>query len=182
MTTFGTTSTQSTPPTWLRILLGIVLVLAGLFVLGNVTLATLISTLFIGAMAIAAGVFEIIHAFWTKGWGGFLWQILLGVLYVAFGVVLLNQPVSGALIITYALGLLLLISGVVRAFVSVTHWQDAGWLMLLSGVFGILAGLVIVTGFPMSGLWVLGLLLGIDLIMHGVAWLTYAWLPSARAA
>ena len=69
-----------------------------------------------------------------------------------------------------------------RAYVSVTHWQDAGWLMLLSGVFGILAGLVIVTGFPMSGLWVLGLLLGIDLITHGAAWLTYAWLPAIRPA
>jgi uncharacterized membrane protein HdeD (DUF308 family) len=74
------------------------------------------------------------------------------------------------------------ISGLVRALVSVTHWQDAGWLMLLSGVFGILAGVVIITGFPMAGLWVLGLLLGIDLISHGVAWLTYAWLPTARTA
>jgi uncharacterized membrane protein HdeD (DUF308 family) len=54
--------------------------------------------------------------------------------------------------------------------------------MLLSGVFGILAGLIIVTGFPMSGLWVLGLLLGIDLIAHGAAWLTYAWLPAMRSA
>src|SRR4029453_12594688 len=113
-------------------------------------------------MAIVAGAFEIIHAFWTKGWGGFLWQILLGALYIAFGVVLWSQPVSGAMILTFALGLMLMISGMVRAYVSVTHWQDAGWLMLLSGVFGILAGAVIVTGFPASGLWVLGLLLGID--------------------
>ena len=89
---------------------------------------------------------------------------------------------SGALILTYALGLMLAISGLVRAFLSVTHWQEAGWLMLLSGVFGILAGVVIITGFPMSGLWVLGLLLGIDLISHGVAWLTYAWLPATKTA
>jgi uncharacterized membrane protein HdeD (DUF308 family) len=182
MATYDTTSPLTAPPTWVRILLGVVLILAGIFVLGDIALATLISTLFIGAMAIVAGAFEIIHAFWTKGWGGFVWQIVLGVLYVAFGIVLLNQPVSGALLLTYILGLMLMISGLVRAYLSVTHWHEAGWLMLLSGVFGILAGVVILTGFPMSGLWVLGLLLGIDLISHGAAWLTYAWLSSTRAA
>jgi uncharacterized membrane protein HdeD (DUF308 family) len=54
--------------------------------------------------------------------------------------------------------------------------------MLLSGLFGVLAGLVILTGFPMTGLWVLGFLLGVDLISHGVGWLTYAWQPTARTA
>ena len=96
--------------------------------------------------------------------------------------VLWSQPVAGALILTFALGLMLIISGLIRALLSVTHWQEAGWLMLLSGVFGIIAGVIIVTGFPLSGLWVLGLLLGIDLISHGAAWLTYAWLPAMRSA
>jgi uncharacterized membrane protein HdeD (DUF308 family) len=54
--------------------------------------------------------------------------------------------------------------------------------MLISGAFGVLAGLVILTGFPMSGLWVLGLLLGIDLISHGIAWLVYGLLPGMRTA
>jgi uncharacterized membrane protein HdeD (DUF308 family) len=49
--------------------------------------------------------------------------------------------------------------------------------MLASGLFGVLAGLVILTGFPMTGLWVLGLLLGIDLLSHGIGWLTLAWRP-----
>jgi uncharacterized membrane protein HdeD (DUF308 family) len=182
MTTYDTTSSFPSPPTWVRVLLGIVLILAGLLVLGDIAVATLISTIFIAVMAIVAGGFEIVHAFWTKGWGGFAWQILLGALYLAFGIVLLNQPVSGALIITYMLGLLLLASGLVRVLLSFSHWRQAGWIMLLSGVFGILAGLVILTGFPMTGLWVLGLMLGIDLISHGAAWLAYAWLPAARTA
>src|SRR3954468_6225021 len=84
----------STPPFWVCVLLGIVMVLAGILVLGDVVLVTVISTMVIGLTAIAAGAFEIIHAFWTKGWGGFLWQVLLGVLYVAFGVVLMRQPVA----------------------------------------------------------------------------------------
>lgn len=182
MTTYNVTSGLSAPPTWVRILLGIVLIVAGLFVLGDIAVATLISAIFIGIMAMVAGGFEIAHAFWTKGWGGFIWQLLLGALYVAFGIVLISQPVAGALIITYVLGLLLLLSGIIRIIHSFSHWKEAGWIMLISGAFGILAGLIILTGFPMTGLWVLGLLLGIDLISHGAAWLTYAWLPTARTA
>ena len=106
--------------------------------------------------------------------------MLLGVLYIAFGVVLVGQPVASALILTYVLGLLLLISGFVRILIGISHWREAGWIMLLSGVFGVLAGLVILTGFPMTGLWVLGFLLGVDLISHGIGWLAYAWLPTAE--
>jgi len=54
--------------------------------------------------------------------------------------------------------------------------------MLLSGLFGVLAGLVILTGFPMTGLWVLGFLLGVDLITRSLGRLTYAWQPTARTA
>ncbi len=170
------------PPTWVRILLGLVLIVAGIFVLGDLAIATLVSTIFIAIMAIAAGVFEIIHAFWTKGWGGFIWQIVLGILYIAFGVALWNQPVLGALFLTYVLGLVFLISGFVRVVVSFGRWKEAGWIMLLSGLFGILAGLIVLSGFPATGLWVLGALLGIDLICHGVAWLAYAFMPEVRTA
>ncbi|MEN3374709.1 MAG: hypothetical protein V7604_64 [Hyphomicrobiales bacterium] len=180
MTTYDTASSLSVPPTWARYLLGFFLILAGLFVLGDIVAATIISTMFIGIVAVAAGVLEIINAFWTKKWGGFVWQILLGILYVAFGAALFTQPVSSALMLTYFLGLLLLMSGLVRVLLSFSHWREAGWLMLLSGAFGVLAGLVVLTGFPKTGLWVLGLVLGIDLISHGAAWLTYAWLPAGE--
>ena len=182
MTTYdsGTPSALQVPPTWVRILLGVVLILGGLFVLGDVALATLVSTLFIGYTAIVVGAFEIIHAFWTKGWGGFAWHILLGALYIIFGWMVVNQPVTGALILTWVIALLFLASGIVRIIVAFRHWSEAGWLMLISGAFGILAGLIILSGWPTSSAWVLGLLLGIDLISHGVAWLTYGWLPAAR--
>jgi uncharacterized membrane protein HdeD (DUF308 family) len=156
------------------------MIVAGFLVLGDIALFTVISTIFIGWMAIFAGGFEVVHAFWTKGWGGFLWQLVLGILYIAFGIVLITQPVASALILTYVLGLLLVASGIVRIFVGISHWRQAGWLMLISGIFGILAGFVILTGFPATGFWVLGLVLGIDLLLHGVGWLTYAWWPRAR--
>lgn len=162
--------------------LGIVMIAAGVLVLGDVVVATLFSVFFIGVMAIIAGGFEIIHAFWTKGWGGFAWQILLGVLYLAFGLMLVSQPVSGALALTYIFGLLLLASGALRIGLAFTKAGGTDWIMLLSGVFGALAGLIILSGWPASGLWLLGALLGVDLVIHGVAWLIFAIRPATRTA
>src|SRR6202008_4837335 len=130
-----------------------------------------ISVKVIGLIVLAVGAFEIAHAFWTKGWGGFLWQILLGALYLAFGLVLLNEPEAGALILTYLLGALLLASGVIRCVLSFAYWRQNGWMMLLSGAFGIIAGLLILFGLPHISRWALGFLPGGDLLSHGFAWL-----------
>jgi uncharacterized membrane protein HdeD (DUF308 family) len=181
MTIFGNGLSSATdlpvPPTWVRLLLGTVMVVAGILVLGDVAVASLLSAVFIGIMAIVAGGFEMVHAFWTKGWGSLLWHLLLGALYVAFGVTMVSQPVAGALVLTFVLGLIILSSGVVRIFFALRHWGELSWLMLISGVFGVIAGFIILSGWPVTGLWVLGLLLGIDLIVHGVAWLTHGLLP-----
>ena len=172
----------SSTPIWARIALGVVLIIAGIIVLGDVVVATVISAKIIGAIAIVGGAFEVVNAFWTKGWGGFLWQILLGLLYIAFGVVLFTQPVAGALVLTYVLGLVLVASGIIRVVLSFRLWQEAGWIMLLSGLLGIAAGVVILTGFPATGLWVIGFVLGVDLLFHGLAWIMYAVVPGNRTA
>ena len=167
------------PPLWVCALLGVVLIAAGLLALGDLAFATVVSVKLIGLIAIAAGAFEIAHAFWTKGWGGFLWQVVLGALYLAFGVVLLTQPVSGALILTYFLGAVLFASGVIRCVLSFAYWRQNGWMMLISGVFAVIAGVLVLFGFPTISAWALGFLLGVDLIAHGLAWLLYA-LQSVR--
>lgn len=174
--------TARPPSLWVCALLGIVMIVAGILALSDVVFATIISVKLVGLTVIAVGVFEILHAYWTKGWGGFLWQILLGALYLGFGLVLLTQPASGALILTYFLGALLLASGIIRCVLSFAHWRQNGWMMLISGLFGLLAGLLILFGIPTISLWALGFLLGFDLVSHGVAWLLYAFVPSRSGA
>jgi uncharacterized membrane protein HdeD (DUF308 family) len=171
-----------TPPVWLCLLLGIALIITGMIVLGNVVLATLVSAFFIGFIAITGGLFQIVHAFWSKGWGGFIWQILLGLLYIAAGIVLVQMPVVSILALTWALGAIFVASGLVRIFLGIRHWADAGWLLLLSGMFGVAAGYIVLSGWPATGLWVIGLLLGIDLIFAGVGWLSVAWRPAKSIA
>ena len=170
-----------TQPLWLCLLLGLVFVVAGIVVLGDIVQATLISAVVIGIVTIASGLFELIHALWTKGWGGFIWQVVLGLLYIVAGAVLVRQPLTGALVLTWVLGIVLVASGVVRIIVGVRNWKEGGWLLPISGIFAVLAGIAILTGRPLTGLWVIGFLLGIDLIFHGIGWLFFAFQPAARA-
>jgi uncharacterized membrane protein HdeD (DUF308 family) len=183
----------SGPPPSVRVVLGGVMLLAGLVVLTDVAFASVVTPAFVGTAAILVGVFEIVYAFWARRWGGLSWQTLLGLLYIALGLMLAGVAGSGVmealtnmvarsgrtqdLLQTYTVGLLFILSGVVRILLSISHWREAGWPMMLSGAFGAAAGLVVLAEFPGMGLWLLALLLGIDFLAHGVAWLRFAFFP-----
>jgi uncharacterized membrane protein HdeD (DUF308 family) len=161
-------------PWWMYGLLGTVLVAAGLFVLGHLVAATVASAMFFGAALVVGGIFEIVHAFWTKGWGGFLYNLAVGALYVVAGGILLYDPVAATLLLTLIFAAALIVSGIIRMTLAFRYWRQRGWVLLLSGLIGIAAGAVILSGWPVSGLWVFGLCLGIDLLFYGIWWIAYA--------
>lgn len=186
----------SGPPPSVRVVLGGVMLLAGLVVLTDVAFASVVTPVFVGTAAILVGVFEIVYAFWARRWGGLSWQTLLGSLYIALGLMLTDVAGSSLmevltnivarsvrtqeLLQTYTIGLLFILSGVVRILLSVSHWREAGWPMMLSGAFGAAAGLVVLAEFPKMGLWLLALLLGVDFLAHGLAWLRSAFFPAGQ--
>ena len=178
----STTSGEPSPKSWwLYLLLGIVLVIGGFIVLGDVTLASVISAIVIAWALLIVGILQVIHAFSTTGWKGFLLDLLLGALYIAAGYILLANPLAATIKLTLILGIIWLVSGVLRIVLAGVLWRDAGWLLLLSGIVGVLAGGIIISEWPQSGLWVLGLVLGVDLLVHGFAWIAYSLsLPSRR--
>ncbi len=75
----------SDTPWWFYTLLGVVLLIAGAFVLGDVVFASVISAIFIAWAIVIGGIFQIIHAFSARGWKGFVFDGILGALYVAGG-------------------------------------------------------------------------------------------------
>lgn len=169
---FSTSSDKTSASWWGAFLLGAVFILAGFFVLGDVALATVISTIVIGLVVVVAGVAEIIHAFSAAHWQGFLLRLLIGALYGVAGLMLIRNPLGASAILTLVFAVALLASGIVRIFQAFQYWRWAGPLLLLSGIVGILAGLVILLKWPISGLWVLGLVVGIDLLLHGIWWIS----------
>lgn len=167
---------------WRFALLGAGLLLLGLFVLGHLTAATIASAIVFGAALLIGGAIQIWQAFSTREWGGFLLNLVLGLLYLIFGVVLIVNPIAASFALTLVFAAFLIASGVVRFVLAWRYWQILGWLLVLSGAVAILAGGVILSGWPTSGLWVLGLILGIDLVMHGMWWIVFAFaLRSGRS-
>ena len=160
---------------WWFALLGIVLIAGGTFMLGHLAAATIVSTIFIGAAFLVLGAFQIVKAFNTRGWGGSLLSAALGALYVFAGVVLWANPLAGAVSLTLVLAAMLVASGLVRLWLAYQHWHVMGGLLTLSGVIAILAGLVIFSGWPATGMWVLGLCLAIDVLFQGFAWLMFGF-------
>jgi uncharacterized membrane protein HdeD (DUF308 family) len=154
--------------------LGVALILLGVFALGDVVGVTLISALFIGAMFLVGGVFQVIHAFMVKTWSGFVMSMLGGVLYAIGGFLIMDEPVAGAIVITVFLVLALVLGGILRIVGALRHREMGGWwLMALSGLISVVIGLLLYFSLPWSGLWVLGTLIGVELVVQGVTWLMF---------
>jgi uncharacterized membrane protein HdeD (DUF308 family) len=160
---------------WQSILLGIIFMLAGLFMLRNAVLATVVSAIAFGVALLIAGGFEIAQAFWAPHWSGVFWRLLVGALYAIGGAVLVADPLAASVLLTLVFAAALVASGIMRIALAVAHWDRFGWLLLASGIIGVIAGLVIVFKWPLSGLWVFGLVVGLDLLFHGAWWVASGW-------
>jgi uncharacterized membrane protein HdeD (DUF308 family) len=152
--------------------LGVVYVIAGLIALGSVVFATVVTVFIVGIMMLIAGIAEVINAFQVKTWGKFLLWLLLGVLYIVAGFATFENPLLAAALFTLILGFALIASGVMRIVLAFGMKQEAPWIWVaLSGVITLLLGLIIVVHWPVSGLYILGLFLGIDLVFAGACWI-----------
>jgi len=152
--------------------LGIIYVTAGFVALGSVVLATVATVFVVGIMMLIAGVAEVINAFQIKTWGGFLLWLLLGVLYIVAGFVTFENPLLAAAFLTLLLGFSLVASGIMRIVLAFNMREGMPWIWVaLSGAVTLLLGLVILVHWPISGLYILGLFLGIDLIFAGTSWI-----------
>jgi uncharacterized membrane protein HdeD (DUF308 family) len=147
--------------------LGIVLVVIGTFALGSAMLFTLTSVVLFGWLLIAAGLLEAFHAFWRKKWGGFFVDLLTGILYVVVGFMIVANPAASAVSLTLLIALFLIFSGISRIVIALTvQVHNRAWLAL-HGVIVLLLGISIWNNWPLSGLWVIGLFVGIELILNG---------------
>jgi uncharacterized membrane protein HdeD (DUF308 family) len=167
---------------WVYALLGVLFLAMAAFVFGHLIAASIVSAIFFGAALTVGGAFQIVHAFWERGWGGFLLSLIVGILYLVGGLWLMANPVATSAALTLFIAAVLLVSGVLRFALAYRLWPVSGGMLILSGVIAVLAGLVIMAGWPASGLVVLGILLGLDLLMFGVFWLVLAFALRASMA
>jgi uncharacterized membrane protein HdeD (DUF308 family) len=160
---------------WLAAL-GIMYILLGLVGFLMATLMTLASVLFFGVLAIIGGIIQIATSLSSQGgrhvWGG----IALGVLYLIAGLLIIANPVASSLVLTLFLAGALIALGAVRIFYWIEHRDHSFWIWsIVSGVISIVLGLLIIAQWPISGLWVIGLFVALDMLFHGGASLALAF-------
>jgi uncharacterized membrane protein HdeD (DUF308 family) len=162
--------------------LGIVYVIVGLVALGSVVTATVASVLVVGIMMVVAGIAEVINAFQVRTWGKFALWLLLGGLYIVAGIATFENPLLAAVLLTFLLGVALVVSGGTRLILAFGMKESAPWIwVVISGAITLILGLVILARWPVASVYVLGIFLGIDLVIAGASWIGIGLNLRARA-
>lgn len=148
--------------------IGIVLVVLGAIALIHALAATLVSVIFIGTLMLIGAIGQLIQAWRVKNWRGFILWSISGLLYAVAGIVAIVNPFMGAALLTLLLGATLIGAGAFRLWVWFNNRGQQGWGWLaFSGLVTFATGLLIAIGWPANSLWILGLLLGFDLLFQG---------------
>jgi uncharacterized membrane protein HdeD (DUF308 family) len=151
--------------------MGAALMILGAVAIGSSFITTLATVVVFGILLLLGALFQMVTAFWGRSWRGFFLHLLAGVLYLVVGVFMIDHPLETALGITLLVAVGLLASGILRIVVPVLERFDGwGW-MLLSGLVSLLLGIAIWRQWPFSGLWVIGLFVGIEMLSSGLSWM-----------
>ena len=159
---------------------------AALMVLGALALiytvqATVATVLINGWIMIVAGCVEIYMGSRAKDWRHFSLWVIAGVLYLAAGVMAIANPLLASVVFTLLLGAGLSAAGAVRLYLAFKLPASQARMMVMLSAFVTMAlGVIVITGWPADSLWVLGTLLGVDLIFHGAGWISFGLGLKAR--
>jgi uncharacterized membrane protein HdeD (DUF308 family) len=144
----------------------IAIALPGLFTLGI--------ELLIGWLFLIGGIVQGYQSFKGKEAIGFWSRFLSAILSIIIGILLLVYPLTGVLTLTFLLAFFFLVDGVtkivwgIQMHSSLSRW---GWLVF-SGVISILLSAIIWSGWPGTAAWVIGLLVGINMLFFGFSLLS----------
>ena len=159
---------------WCLLLFGILLAVGGTAAIvfpALTVVTTFAATVILGVILMVGGIATIITAIWAGKWSGLLLQLLVGILYVVAGYAIADSPIQSAAMLTGVMATFFIVVGAFRCVAALVvrfpHW---GW-ALLNGVITLLARVIIYRHFPENVLWVIGLLVGLELLLHGWTWI-----------
>jgi uncharacterized membrane protein HdeD (DUF308 family) len=173
-TTLGTMGELRRHWAWF-LALGILFVIGGVFAIAMPYVASLAVTAVFAVVLLWLGIMQVIQAWTVKSWGGFAWQLIIGLVLLLGGVAIWINPVLGALTLTIVVAAVFLAKGVFQVILAFQMRPESGWgWMLTAGILAILVGLIIWLEWPVSTAWALGTLAGISLIFSGWSYIMIA--------
>jgi uncharacterized membrane protein HdeD (DUF308 family) len=166
---------------WCFLVLGILLVVGGTTSIAYPWFTSIGVVLLLGAVLIISGLATIVSAFWAGRWGASMVQILVGLLYTVAGFAITDAPLESAAVLTLMIASLFVVGGGFRiATALMNKYPQWGW-ALLNGVVTAMLGLIIFRSFkrlpdePGGVLWIIGLLVGLELLFNGWTWIMLAF-------
>jgi uncharacterized membrane protein HdeD (DUF308 family) len=151
---------------------GIALIALGVFAIIVPVLAALTVTIILGWVLLIGGLVGLITTIAARHAPGFWWSLLSAVVALLAGLMLLRWPVGGTFSVTVLLGAFFAVEGVASIMYAIEHKRELsrrwGW-MFTNGVFDLILAAVLLLAWPVAAAWVLGLLVGIDMVFGGTA-------------
>ena len=147
---------------------GVLSTVLGVIGLGMTFGLTLAGVLVFGILLVIGGGFQLVDAFMAKGWRGTLLEAAIAVVYLIAGVLMIFDPAGAAIALTLFLGAALLTVGALRIAIAIQHRGERGWKWAVAGgIATLLLGGLILLQWPMSGLWIIGLFIALELLING---------------
>src|SRR5215469_3377072 len=155
---------------------GALMVLGGVVALIYPIVSSFAVVLLLGWILIISGVVQGISLIGAQHVPHFWLQLISVVLSVIVGVLFLRHPGESLLTLTLLLIVFFMVEGMSKIIFALTirPFPNWGW-VLASGIIGILLSLYLWSSLPITAVWLLGVLLGIQLICEGVALGYLAW-------
>jgi len=155
---------------------GALMILGGILALIYPIMSSVAVVLFLGWVLIVSGVVQGISLIDARNVPHFWLQLVSVVLSIVVGLLLIRNPEQGLLTITLLLIVFFMVEGFSKVIFSLTirPFPNWGWI-LVSGIIGILLSLFLWANLPVTAIWLLGLLVGIQLISEGAALGYLAW-------
>lgn len=152
----------------LLVILGILSIFLGFAAMGAPLMTGSAVTIIIGSVLLMSGVFELIHAFSGNGWKAGIFDFIGGALAIIGGGIIISRPIIALSIFTLILAAYFVIDGVTRIIVAFKVKPQPGWgVLLVGGLASLILGVMIWRRWPLSGLWAIGVLVGIKILFAG---------------
>ena len=152
---------------------GVLTILFGFMAIGSPLVSGLAVAILVGIALLAAGISMTLFAFQAPSLGRGVLKFLFGALTVLVGLAAVAQPEITLINLTLLLGLYFIADGVVAMIVAFNVKPAPGWgWMTFNGIVTIALGWMILKGWPVSGVWAIGILVGVRLLFAGISMLT----------
>lgn len=166
-----------TPPVreekaWWPLGLGFILIALGASAFYKIWMGADQNPFVIGIFMLIGGIAQGLYAVFGRQWRNFLAEMAPAILYILGGGIIIADPLTGSFMLTLLLATLLVIGAVYRIALSFREGLVKGW-QIAAAALGIsaLLWLWLLWAWPKSGLWVLGSIVGVELIASGIAWI-----------